>query len=65
MRKPTKLNRDGLLPVDAKDRTAADWQDLYEAIERIKRNVAARHAELPPPERVMIPGGCIPGMSGD
>lgn len=38
-----KLTRDGL-PVDANDWTAADWQDLHEAIEAVKRKVRARHA---------------------
>lgn len=40
--RPKKLNRDGL-PVDARDWTEADWRELHEAIERIKRNVARRH----------------------
>ena len=38
-----KLTKDGL-PVDAKDWTAADWQDLHEAMESVKRKVAKRHA---------------------
>lgn len=38
-----RLNRDGL-PVDAREWTAADWQDLHEAIEGVKRKVKARHA---------------------
>lgn len=37
-----RLSPDGL-PIDARDWTEADWQDLHEAIERVKRNVAARH----------------------
>lgn len=37
-----KLNRDGL-PIDARDWTEADWQDLHEAIERIKQRIAERH----------------------
>lgn len=66
MKKPKskKLNRDGL-PLDARDWTEADWRELHEAIKRIKRNVAARHAGTPQPTRVTIPAGCIPGMSSD
>lgn len=39
-----KLTKDGL-PADAKDWTEADWQDLYEAMEAVKRKVKVRHAE--------------------
>ncbi len=38
-----RLNAEGL-PVDANDWTPADWQDLHEAVERVKRNIARRHA---------------------
>ncbi len=44
VRRPVKLSRDGL-PVDAKDWTRSDWQDLHEAMERAKRAIAKRHAE--------------------
>jgi hypothetical protein len=37
-----KLTRDGL-PVDGIDWTAADWQDLHEAVEKVKRLVSSRH----------------------
>lgn len=41
--KKRTLSRDGL-PIDAKAWTREDWQDLHEAIERVKRNVRERHA---------------------
>jgi hypothetical protein len=44
-KKVRRLNVDGL-PIDAKDWTEADWRDLHEAIERVKRNVAARHRQF-------------------
>lgn len=37
-----RLNRDGL-PIDKNDWLPQDWQDLHEAIEKVKRNVARRH----------------------
>jgi hypothetical protein len=40
--KPKRLSHDGL-PIDSRDWTEADWQDLHEAIERVKRNVSQRH----------------------
>ena len=41
--KPRKeLTRDGL-PKDARDWTEADWADLYHALEKAKRSIAARH----------------------
>lgn len=48
MKTKQQLNRDGL-PIDARDWTEADWQDLHEAIEKVKRNVARRHR--PPEDR--------------
>ena len=39
-----RLNRDGL-PVEAKDWVEADWADLHYAMEKVKKNIAARHAE--------------------
>jgi hypothetical protein len=39
-----KLNRDGL-PVDARDWSRADWQDLHEALERAKHAIRQRHCE--------------------
>jgi len=42
--RPVRLSRDGL-PVDAKDWTRTDWQDLHEAMERAKRAIAKRHSE--------------------
>lgn len=48
MKRDTKrLSRDGL-PVDARDWTEADWRDLHEAVEDVKRKVAQRHAEQMP-----------------
>lgn len=41
--KQVKLSRDGI-PVDAKDWTAADWQDLHRAIERAKALIRKRHS---------------------
>jgi hypothetical protein len=40
--RPMKLSRDGI-PIDAKDWTAADWQDLHNAIERAKNAIRKRH----------------------
>jgi hypothetical protein len=37
-----KLNRDGI-PIDARDWTEADWQDLHNAIERAKNAIRKRH----------------------
>lgn len=43
MTKPAKkLSKDGL-PIDPKDWTQADWQDLHEAMERAKRTISKRH----------------------
>lgn len=39
-----RITRDGL-PVEANNWAAQDWQDLHEAIERVKARVAARHKE--------------------
>lgn len=39
----TRYSDDGL-PIDGRDWTEGDWRDLYECLERIKANVAARHA---------------------
>ena len=36
------LSVDGM-PIDAKLWTEQDWRDLHEAIEAVKRKVAARH----------------------
>ena len=36
------LSADGL-PRDARDCTEADWRDLHEAMEAVKRKVKARH----------------------
>lgn len=44
-----RLSRDGL-PVDARDWQYEDWQDLHEAIEKVKRNVARRHSAACTPE---------------
>ena len=38
----TKLNRDGL-PVDARDWTRADWQDLHESLEKAKHAISKRY----------------------
>jgi hypothetical protein len=43
--KRKRLSRDGL-PVDGRDWTTADWQDLHEAVERAKRTIAARHRRM-------------------
>jgi hypothetical protein len=60
-----RLSEDGL-PVDARDWTAADWQDLHEAIEKAKRLIAGRHrrarqanetANSSPPPLIRPPGG--------
>lgn len=40
--KPKQLTADGL-PRDAKDWVEADWQDLFVAVEKAKRLIAARH----------------------
>jgi hypothetical protein len=45
--KRKKQSDDGL-PIDAKEWTRADWQDLHEAIEGVKRKVAKRHADRKP-----------------
>lgn len=45
-----KLNCDGL-PIDKNDWTTQDWQDLHEAVERVKRNIARRHANDDDPGR--------------
>lgn len=39
-----RFTEDGL-PRDAKDWTEADWRTLYEALEKINRDIAARHKE--------------------
>jgi hypothetical protein len=62
-----RLSEDGL-PVDARDWTAADWQDLHEAIEKVRCLVAERHrrararqtnetASSSPPPLIQPPGG--------
>ena len=45
--KPLKkrLDRDGL-PINPNDWTSEDWQDLHRGIQRIIRQIAARHKEL-------------------
>ncbi len=40
-RKP-RLTRDGL-PVDPREWTVTDWKDLHEAVEKVRRLIAARH----------------------
>lgn len=37
-----RLTDDGLL-IDAREWEPCDWHDLHEAIEQIKRRIAARH----------------------
>jgi hypothetical protein len=39
-----KMSREGL-PVDPREWTRSDWQDLHEAMERAKRAIAKRHAK--------------------
>lgn len=39
-----KVSDDGL-PVDGREWTEADWRDLHEAMESVKRKFKARHAE--------------------
>ncbi len=39
-----RLTPDGL-PIDAREWTRADWQDLHEAMEKVKRIVGKRHKE--------------------
>ena len=41
--RPVKLSRDGI-PLDAKDWTEADWQDLHNAIEMAKDAIRKRHS---------------------
>lgn len=36
------------LPIDSREWTEADWQDLYEAMEAVKRKVGGRHGKRPP-----------------
>lgn len=43
VRRAVKLSRDGI-PIDARDWTAADWQDLHNAIERAKNAIRKRHS---------------------
>ena len=43
--RPVKLDRDGI-PIDARDWTEADWQDLHNAIERAKNAIRKRHAAV-------------------
>lgn len=45
-RERRRLSDDGL-PIDAKAWTEADWRDLHEAIETMKRKVSERHAREP------------------
>jgi hypothetical protein len=47
-RRLRKFSADGL-PIDAREWTAADWRTLHEAVEKVKRDVAARHKPTPPP----------------
>lgn len=47
-RERRRLSDDGL-PIDAKAWTEADWRDLHEAIETMKRKVSERHARKPVP----------------
>jgi hypothetical protein len=49
MSKAKKLSRDGL-PVDPKEWTKADWQDLHEAMEKAKRLISKRHKPEPSSE---------------
>lgn len=42
-REYAKMFTEDGLPRDAKDWLPADWQDLYEALETIKRKVKQRH----------------------
>jgi hypothetical protein len=42
VRRAVKLDRDGI-PIDARDWTTADWQDLHNAIERAKNAIRKRH----------------------
>lgn len=51
--KVPKLTREGV-PVDAKDWTVADWKDLHEAIESVKRKIAERHDGREPHEHIQI-----------
>ncbi len=39
-----RLSPDGL-PVDAKEWTHADWQDLHNAMEKVKALISNRHKE--------------------
>jgi hypothetical protein len=39
---PMKLSKAGV-PIDTKDWTALDWQDLHEGILAIQKRIAARH----------------------
>ena len=43
VRRAVKLDRDGI-PIDARDWTTADWQDLHNAIERAKNAIRKRHS---------------------
>jgi len=42
VRRHVRLSRDGL-PVDPRDWTRADWQDLHNAMEKAKRAIRKRH----------------------
>jgi hypothetical protein len=41
---PKRLSRDGL-PINPRDWTRTDWQDLHEAMERAKNAIRRRHSE--------------------
>ncbi len=43
-RERRRRSPDGL-PIDAKEWTEADWRDLHEAMETVKRKVKARHVK--------------------
>lgn len=43
-RERRRRSPDGL-PIDAKEWTEADWRDLHEAMETVKRKVKARHGK--------------------
>lgn len=47
MKKSERKSADGL-PIDAKEWVRADWQDLHEAMENVKRKVSERHAKQSP-----------------